>query len=265
MTRSTFQGRVNFRKQIEDLLAGNDNTGATVDDGQAGNEQTGDLLAGIAAIARDVADSFVVTEIPSTSRTGAELVAFADARMEPPDVDFRESAHIRGGEWIDSDNGGGCTTNFLWKKGSGYRMGTAGHCSTTTGNVSGHRAYRSFDHRTLAGINNGDIGTVTHNGWTNNSRSDYALMTMPAAATTTSRVMTTATTWRTVTAVSDLSNLNGENFIFCHVGLGLKKTHGLDKSCAKITVRDAHHTHTVNGRQPDPLWVVLHRRGACRW
>ncbi len=210
-------------QQIADLLLGNDDTAATVDDGRTGNKQTGDLLASLAAIVHDVANSFVAAEIPSSRRTGVELVTFADAKMEPPDTDYRESAHIQGGEWIDSDNGGGCTTNFLWREGNDYRIGTAGHCSTTTGTYRGHRAYRSFDHRTLAGANNGDIGTVTLNGWTNGSYSDYALMTLPAAATTTSRVMTTSGNWRTVTKVSPLSNLNLDVLPICLVGLGLKK------------------------------------------
>ena len=187
-----------------------------------------------------------MAEIPTSSRTGAELVTFSDARMEPPDTDYRESAHIRGGEWIDSDNGGGCTTNFLWKKENEYRMGTAGHCSTTTGNYRGHRAYRSFDHRTLAGANNGDIGIVRNNGWTNGSYSDYALMTLPSAATTTSRVMTTSGNWRTVTDVSPLSNLDNLQLQFCHVGLGLKKTHGLDKSCGTIIESDIHHEYELS-------------------
>ena len=205
-----------------------------------------EILTGIdiAAIARAAGDSFAATEIPARRRSGSELVSFANATMEPPEVDFRESENIRGREWIIPDIGGACTTNFLWKNGSSYRMGTAGHCSTTGAGV-GQRAYRSFDHLTLAGSNNGDIGRVTHNGWTNNTRSDYALMTMPAAATTTNRVMTTATTWRTVTRVSDLSNLSG-NFSFCHVGLGLKATHGLDKSCGIITESNIDYTHTLS-------------------
>ncbi|MCQ3808865.1 MAG: S1 family peptidase [Acidimicrobiia bacterium] len=232
-------------QQIGNLLVGGDQTTATVDDGLTGNKQTGNLLAGLTVIVHDVANSFVVAEIPSSNRTGAELVMFADGKMEPPD-DFRETSNIRGGEWVVSDNGGGCTTNFLWKKGNAYRMGTAGHCSTTTGTYKGHRAYRSFDHRTLAGVNNGDIGTVTHNGWTDGSYSDYALMTMPAAATTTSRVMTTSGNWRTVIAVSALSNLKSNTYVFCHVGLGLKQTHRLDKSCGTITERDITHTYDLS-------------------
>ena len=231
-------------QQIADLLLGNDDTAATVDDGRTGDRQTGDLLAGLAAIVHDVANSFVVAEIPSSRRTGAELVTFADVKMEPPD-DFRESAHIRGGEWIVSDNGGGCTTNFLWKKGNEYRMGTAGHCSTTTGISLAPRDYRSFDHLTLNGTNNGDIGTVTHNGWTNNSDSDYALMTVPAAATTTSRVSTTATHYRTIRSVSPLADLSA-GITVCHVGLGLKQTHGLDKSCGTINQSNIHEVYELS-------------------
>ena len=173
-------------------------------------------------------------------------VNVTDAKMEPPD-DLRESSHIRGGEWIVVDNGGGCTTNFLWRNDNNdYQMGTAGHCSTTAGNFRGHRAYRSFDHRTLAGASNGDIGTVTLNGWTNGSYSDCALMTLPSAATTTSRVSTTSGNWRTVTAVSALSNLSSTVYLFCHVGLGLKKTHSLDKSCGTIYESDVSQDHELS-------------------
>ena len=151
--------------QSKGLLVGNDRDAAeAVGDRPTRNKQTGDLLAGLAEVVRDVADSFVAAEIPTSRRTGTELVSFADAKVEAPDTDHREWANIRGGEWIKSDNGGGCTTNFLWKKGSDYQMGTAGHCSTTTGTSKGHRAFRSFKHRTLAGATNGDIGTVTLNG-----------------------------------------------------------------------------------------------------
>ncbi len=230
---------------LASINSGLDSATATVDDGRTGNKQTGDLLAGLTAIVHDVANSFVVAEIPSSSRTGTELVTFADGKMEPPD-DFRESAHIRGGEWVVPENGTGCTTNFLWKKNNEYRMGTAGHCSTTTGTSKGHRAYKTFDHRTLAGANNGDIGIVDLNGWTNGSYSDYALMTLPSAATTTSRVSTTATHYRTVTKVSPLSNLNLNVLPICLVGLGLKKTHGLDKSCGLIKQRDIHEIHTLS-------------------
>ena len=227
------------------LATGNDAT-VTFDEGQPGSKETGDLLAGLTAIVRGVADSFVATMIPASNRKGVELVSIAHAKIQPPDTDYRESEHIRGGEWIEPDSGGACTTNFLWKKGSDYQMGTAGHCSTTTGTSKGHRAYRSFDHRTLAGDDNGDIGTVTLNGWTNGSYSDYALMTLPAAATTTNRVMTTGRNWRTVTAVSALSNLSRADQPFCLVGWGLKKTHGLDKSCGTITVRDIHQIHRLS-------------------
>lgn len=245
-TAATMADEQAGNSQTGDLLAGNDANGATVNYGQAGNKQTGDLLAGLAAIVRDVADSFVATEIPASNRAGAELLSIVHAKMRPPDTDYRESAHIRGGEWIESDNGGPCTTNFLWKKGSDYKMGTAGHCSTTTGTSKGHRAYRSFKHRTLAGDDNGDIGTVTLNGWTNGSDSDYALMSLPAAATTISRVSTTATHWRPVTKVSPLSNLGVMYLNFCHVGRGLKKMHGLDKSCGMITESDISYDHTLS-------------------
>ena len=233
-------------KQIEDLLAGDDEAVTTVDEGQTGDTQTGDLLAGLASIVRDAADTFVAAEIPSSSRTGAEMLTFADAKMEPPETDLRESANIRGGEWIISDNGSVCTTNFLWKKVTTYRMGTAGHCSTTTGAGSSPRDYRSFDHLTLAWNSNGDIGTVTLNGWTDDSDSDYALMTMPAEATTSSRVSTTATHWRPVTKVSPLANLTVKYLNFCHVGWGLKTTHRLDKSCGMITESDISFTHTLS-------------------
>ena len=233
-------------KQIEDLRAGDDEAVTTVDEGQTGDTQTGDLLAGLASIVRDAADTFVAAEIPSSSRTGAEMLTFADAKMEPPETDLRESANIRGGEWIISDKGSVCTTNFLWKKVATYRMGTAGHCSTTTGAGSAPRHYRSFDHLTLAWNSNGDIGTVTLNGWTDGSDSDYALMTMPAEATTSSRVSTTATHWRPVTKVSPLANLTVKYLNFCHVGWGLKTTHRLDKSCGTITESDISFTQTLS-------------------
>ncbi len=228
--------------QIKDLLIGDGETHHTVDEELSGDKESGDLLAGLANVVRNAANSFVMAELPLSSRTGTEMVSIVDVKMAPPDTDYRESSHIRGGEWVVSDAGGSCTTNFLWKRGGSYRMGTGGHCSTNTGTSSGNRAYRTFEHRTLSGTRNGAIGKVTHNGWTNDSNSDYALMTLPSAATRTNRVMTTSGNWRTVTAVSALSNLTSGLFPVCHVGLGLKKTHGLDKSCGKIFKHDVHKT-----------------------
>lgn len=172
------------------------------------------------------------------------------ASMEPPDVDFRESAHIRGGEWAAADNSGGaCTTNFLWKRSSSdYRMGTAGHCSTANGQWHNPRAFRAFDHMKLNGVRNGGIGTVTLNGWTNGSRSDYALMTLPWAATGTSRVMTTGTTWRTIKAVVAENSVGGP-WTWCHVGRGLVTVHGVNKSCGTITHTDIEFTYNVDGGQ----------------
>ncbi len=69
---------------LASINSGLDSATATVDDGRTGNKQTGDLLAGLTAIVHDVANSFVVAEIPSSSRTGAELVTFADAKMDHP-------------------------------------------------------------------------------------------------------------------------------------------------------------------------------------
>jgi hypothetical protein len=149
-----------------------------------------------------------------------------------PAVDFRESSHIRGGEWAAADNWiPACTTNFLWRRNtSDYRMGTAGHCSTTQGTWRFPRAWRSFDHAKLDGTRNGEIGRVTHNGWVDGTPSDYALMTLPWAATGQSRVMTTGTTWRPVTAVVAEASAGG-NFTWCHVGWGLKTILGLEKAC----------------------------------
>lgn len=233
-------------QQTGDLLTGGDDTGTTANRGRTSDSQTGDLLARLARIVRDAADTFVAAEIPSSSRTGAEMLTFANVKMEPPDTDYRESSHIRGGEWVTPDSGGSCTTNFLWKKGSQYRMGTGGHCSTTTGNSKGHRAYRTFYHRTLAGSRNGEIGKVTHNGWTNGSYSDYALMTLPAAVTKTNRIMTTSGNWRTVIGVSALSNLGIKDLSVCHVGWGLKKTYRLDKSCGTIKESDIDQEHILS-------------------
>ena len=61
-------------------------------------EQNREILTGIdlAAIARDTGSSFAAIEIPSTSRSGSELVAFADAEMAPPDVRLpRVGTHSR--------------------------------------------------------------------------------------------------------------------------------------------------------------------------
>ncbi len=226
--------------QVRDLLSGGSSTPATVDDEQVSDKVTGNLLAGLESLADSAATSFVVAEIPSSRRTGAELVTFSDGKMVLQSKELRNATNIRGGEWIRSDNGSVCTTNFLWKKGKEYRIGTAGHCSTTTGTSSGSRDYRTFDHLTLAWNRNGRVGTVTHNGWVNNTRSDSALMTLPAAATTLSRISTTATHYRRVAKTHFVPDANKAFVDICHVGWGLKVTHNLDKSCGKIIKSNIH-------------------------
>ena len=232
--------------QLRDLLSEGSATPATVNDEQASDKATRNLLAGLEKLADNAANSFVIAEIPSSKRTGAELVTFSDGKMVLQSKEVRNAPNIRGGEWIRSDNGSICTTNFLWKKGKEYRIGTAGHCSTTTGTSSGSRDYRTFDHLTRAQNRNGRVGTVTHNGWVNNTRSDDALLTLPSAATPLSRISITATNYRRVTAVSHLSVLGYKGNPICHVGFGLKTTHGLDKSCGEITKSNVHLEYTLS-------------------
>ena len=104
--------------QLNDLLSGGAAMPAKVDDDQTDDKVTANLLAGLESSVGDVANSFVVADIPSSKRTGAELVDFADGKIVLQSKQLRNAAHIRGGEWIRSDNGGSCTTNFLWKKGT---------------------------------------------------------------------------------------------------------------------------------------------------
>ena len=65
-------------------------------------------------------------------------------------------------------------------------------------------------------------------------------MTLPTEATTLSRISTTATHYRRVTAVSHLSTLAYKGNRICHVGFGLKTTHGLDKSCGVVVHSNIH-------------------------
>ena len=206
--------------------------------------------------ARGLARRDVALESLVTVEEGAGVVI--------PETDFRESAHIRGGEWVRSDNRGVCSTNFLWKKGSQYRIGTAGHCSTTGGSFGDPRSNaRTFDHARFNRTRNGRVGDVNHNGWTNNTRSDYALMTLPAAATGTSRVMTTSGNWRTVTSVVAESSVGGP-WTWCHVGFGIFKNLGLNKSCGTITQANVSATVNMNDGSQLTIQGLYCKTGSSR-
>ncbi len=208
-----------------------------------------------------------VTARRAGQRPSADLVSVTGVdrrKFAPVDyrgTDYRESAHIRGGEWIQTERGG-CTSNFLFNRrlsggGYEYRMGTAGHCSTTS---TGVRRWQNVWHSNHHGARNGEIGRVTHNGWVTGTRSDYALFRVPSAATTRPRVMTSSGTWRPVRAVitNEGQNLAANVYTYCFVGQTLFNNNSRNKSCGQIDVVNVSFTlgPEWNNTRINGLWCL---------
>ena len=146
---------------------------------------------------------------------------------ESAQVDWRDTYHARGGEWLGGLDGI-CTSGFLFRSGSFYRLSTAGHCADGgdwDGDIGGLVGFVDED-----GVATGtSIGTVTHNLYEDGG-TDIALMTLSSLSTTVGRVTTSANTYRDVTGVREESNLN-HNDEQCFVGWGIHSNWNKDKKC----------------------------------
>ena len=156
-------------------------------------------LAALNNAVRGVSEEFVRTleleraaiNSPALAQIDAgDLYYVASAELYP--VDWRDTLHARGGEWLGGLDGI-CTSGFLFRSGSSYRLSTAGHL---------------FE----------DGGT------------DVALMTLSALSTTVSRVTTSANTYRDVTGIRAEADLlhNDEQ---CFVRWGIHSEWNKDKKC----------------------------------
>ncbi len=149
-------------------------------------------------------------------------------------VDWRETAFIRGGEYLRNPDGGRCTSGFRFRKYSNgsthYRMSMAGHCADGgdwTGNVGGTVRHVKFD-----GTNGDTIGTVSHNTFRDEGV-DVALFRIPSNATSVNRVTTTANTYRDYVGERTKAEMN-HNDTQCFVGLGIRINDGLNKKCGPL-------------------------------
>lgn len=145
-------------------------------------------------------------------------------------VDFRETAHLRGGEYLRVPRGGRCTSGyrFQWNN-TFHRMSSAGHCAGTDFNgVTGG----TMRHVTFSGANGAVIGTVTHN-YLRDEGKDVLLFTLPSTALTQSRITTTASHHRDVTGRRTTGQMNG-NDTQCFVGLGIRINDNVNKKCGPL-------------------------------
>ncbi len=183
---------------------------------------------------RGVASAFVTALELERAVSNAPALGEIEARHlyyvadgEFAHVDWRDTLHARGGEWLGGLDGV-CTSGFLFKSGSLYRLSTAGHCADGgdwVGDVGAAVAFVDEDGN-LTGTR---IGTITHNLYEDGG-TDIALMSLPSASWTVGRVTTSANTYRDVTGVKEESDLN-HNDQQCFVGYGIHHNWNYDKKC----------------------------------
>ena len=186
---------------------------------------------------RGVSESFVTalqlqraaTNKPRLSGVNAaDLYSVVDAELAP--VDWRDTRHARGGEWLRVPDGV-CTSGFLFRSGSSYRLSTAGHCADAgdwDGDIGGSVGFVDEDNKATGT----SIGTITHNLFEEGG-TDVALMTLSSLATTVSRVTTTANTYRDIIGVKKESDLK-HNDQQCFVGWGIHANWNKDKKCGPL-------------------------------
>jgi len=146
---------------------------------------------------------------------------------EAEPVDFRETAHLGGGEYLRNPDGGRCTSGYLFRKKNLRRMSAAGHCADGGNFVGG-----TVRHVTFGGTDGDVIGTVTHN-YLQDEGKDVLLHTLPSTAWTESRITTTASAYRDVTGGRTPTQMNG-NDEQCFVGLGIRINDGVNKKCGPL-------------------------------
>ena len=221
-------------------------------------------LAALNNAVRGVSEEFVRTlelertaiDSPALAQIDAgDLYYVAGAELYP--VDWRDTLHARGGEWLGGLDGI-CTSGFLFRSGSSYRLSTAGHCARGDdwdGDIGGSVGFLD-ENGVVTGTS---IGTVTDNLFEDGG-TDVALMTLSALSTTVSRVTTSANTYRDVTGIRAEADLmhNDEQ---CFVGWGIHSEWNKDKKCGPQKKEDVtvHPSNSPSGYEIEGLYCLERR------